>query len=758
MTHRRLKSWTAAAILLAAAGVFSGCATSPSAKSAKHAAAGKALLEKGDSARAILQFQNAARLTPRDPEIYYQLATAYLAASDTRSGIAALRKTLELDAKHAGARLRMAQLMASVNDPEFTKQAQDRVRELLQETPNDADALHTLAFIEMKLGEMADATAHLERAFAEAPQELSHAVALAQAKLLQRDVAGAEAVLKKLSADSPKSSEAATLLGRFYRTIGRMQDGERELRRAVDLDGNNARALLSLAVIHKDSGRKDEAEREFKRVSTLPEKSLRHSYAMYLFEAGRNDEAIRELERLWKQDPADRSARQRLMAGYQVAGRGAEAQKVLAATLAKNPKDLDALLQRAELSMAAGKYADAEADLNRVIQLKPDSAEARFSLAKLYGLRGEAQREREQLAEAVKLNPYLVPVRLELARLLIANKSGAAALELLDSAPASEKLALLLQRNWALWSLGKTQEMRSGIDAALAKQRSPEALIQDGVWKLNQGNAAGARASLEEALQIDPGNLRALDALNRSYQRTKDAAAALPKIKEYAARQPRSAPVQEFLGLMLWAHGDLGDARKAFEGANAASGGSSAAELSLIQLDILEKKWDSAQSRLAARVKANGGDARARLWLGNILEFRGDHKGAVEQFRKAVDLQPNNADALNNLAYLLIEQENRLDEGLKYAQRAQELSPDDPDIADTIGWVLYRKGLYSAAVKQLERAAAREGKSAWKYHLAMAYAKSGDVRRGRTVLDAALRRDPKAPEAGPAKQVVNETK
>ena len=73
-----------------------------------------------------------------------------------------------------------------------------------------------------------------------------------------------------------------------------------------------------------------------------------------------------------------------------------------------------------------------------------------------------------------------------------------------------------LPENWALWVLGDLPGMRKGIDTGLAHERSLDFLVQDGLWKLRAGDPAGARKAIEEALKIDPADMRALDLLNRT--------------------------------------------------------------------------------------------------------------------------------------------------------------------------------------------------------------------------------------------------
>lgn len=90
---------------------------------------------------------------------------------------------------------------------------------------------------------------------------------------------------------------------------------------------------------------------------------------------------------------------------------------------------------------------------------------------------------------------------------------------------------------------------------------------------------------------------------------------------------------------------------------------------------------------------------------------------------------------------------------MKYAQKAMDLAPDAPAVADTLGWVYFQRGAYSMAVTNLERAVAKEATAVRNYHLAMAYLKAGAAARGRQTLDTALKMNPNLPEALAARQV-----
>ena len=741
-------------VLILAVVLVSACARSPQARRDKYFARGTALLEKKDYGRAILEFQNAVRALPGDTESYYQLGVAHLAVSDVRAGVLALRKALELNPKHRSAQLRMAELYSMTPDPTLLKDAQSRLKELLQDSPATPEILNTLGATEMKLGNLESAIQTYERVLAQSPGELTAIVMLARAKLLQKDAKGAEEVLKKAVADAPRSAAARRFMADFYIEQRRMGDAEAHLREALAIDSQNGPALMDLARLELTLGRRQEAEQSFKRLATLAD--FKPIFGIYLLDQGRLDEAVREFERLAAENPDDRAARLRLIVAYRRVKRPADAERVIAEALKKNSKDTDALIHRAEIAFEAAKYAEAEADLNRALKLKPTAAEVHYLLAKLHQQNRQPLRYRQELSEALRLNPTLVDVRVELAQDLIAAGDAKGAISLLDSAPEPQKRysAVAEKRNWALWLTGDLPQMRQGVDRGLAAGRTPNLLVQDGLLKLRAGDAVGARAAAEEALKIDPSALLALRVLEKTYAAQKQLATGILRVKEYAKVQTNSAPTQHFLGMLLLGSGDRGGARTAFTAAKTADPAFRSADLALVQMDALDGKLDDARNRLQTVLTADGSHAVARNWLGNVEVMRGDFKAAMEQFRRTLDVDPGNAQAANNLAYLLMEHGNQVDEALKYAQKAVELAPDQPAFWDTLGWAFYQKRQYSAAIRYLERASASNQDPTWKYHLAMAYAKSGDLTRGRATLAAALKQNAKVPEAKLAREIV----
>lgn len=88
-----------------------------------------------------------------------------------------------------------------------------------------------------------------------------------------------------------------------------------------------------------------------------------------------------------------------------------------------------------------------------------------------------------------------------------------------------------------------------------------------------------------------------------------------------------------------------------------------------------------------------------------ITHERSDEwKAAEADFRKALELRPDQPQVLNYLGYSYVEMGENLDEALDLIERAVAAQPNSGYIVDSLGWVYYRLGRYDEAVEQLERA------------------------------------------------------
>jgi tetratricopeptide (TPR) repeat protein len=86
-------------------------------------------------------------------------------------------------------------------------------------------------------------------------------------------------------------------------------------------------------------------------------------------------------------------------------------------------------------------------------------------------------------------------------------------------------------------------------------------------------------------------------------------------------------------------------------------------------------------------------------------ERLGEWEKAESDFRRALELNPEQPQVLNYLGYSLVEKQIKLDEALGMIERAVAKQPNSGYIVDSLGWVLYRLGRYDEAVDHMERAA-----------------------------------------------------
>ncbi len=112
---------------------------------------------------------------------------------------------------------------------------------------------------------------------------------------------------------------------------------------------------------------------------------------------------------------------------------------------------------------------------------------------------------------------------------------------------------------------------------------------------------------------------------------------------------------------------------------------------------------------------------------------------------------PDSPIAANNLAWLLAENQGNLDEALQLAQKSVNQIHNSAGFYDTLGWVYFKKGLYTPAVEQLKKAVAldeadaqRAGKaanSAYRLRLGTAFASSGDKTSARREVENSLQNE-----------------
>jgi len=129
--------------------------------------------------------------------------------------------------------------------------------------------------------------------------------------------------------------------------------------------------------------------------------------------------------------------------------------------------------------------------------------------------------------------------------------------------------------------------------------------------------------------------------------------------------------------------------------------------------------------------------------LADALGMAGRHDDAAASYRQMLVLDPENANAMNNLAYTLINTGGAADEAQKLAEKALQKSPRNPSFADTLGMVYLKKNLADSALQVFGGLTQRfPDNPVFRYHYALSLTQKGQKEKAKTELEAALRKKP----------------
>jgi Flp pilus assembly protein TadD len=152
-------------------------------------------------------------------------------------------------------------------------------------------------------------------------------------------------------------------------------------------------------------------------------------------------------------------------------------------------------------------------------------------------------------------------------------------------------------------------------------------------------------------------------------------------------------------------------------------------------------------------VRDNPAEAGLYTLLGSVYEAKHDLEKAKAAYNSALQIKRDDPAASNNLAYVLLETGGNADLALQLAQTARRALPESSNVADTMGWAFYQKGVYQSAIDSFQQAIKLAAKNKepdnplYHYHLGMAYAKSDQPALARQHLEHVLKLDPKYSDA-----------
>ncbi|MGA2555643.1 MAG: tetratricopeptide repeat protein, partial [Verrucomicrobiota bacterium] len=158
----------------------------------------------------------------------------------------------------------------------------------------------------------------------------------------------------------------------------------------------------------------------------------------------------------------------------------------------------------------------------------------------------------------------------------------------------------------------------------------------------------------------------------------------------------------------------------------------------LAKLYLEQNQTKQALDKLNALVALTN-SVSALMEIGMIHDQSKEYDLACQAYEKLLSVDPHSTGALNNLAYLYAEHFNDLDRAYKLSERARELSPYDPYVADTLGWILYKRHDYARALALLQDSAEKQPNDGEvHFHVGMAHYMLGEEESARLNLNLAF--------------------
>lgn len=608
------------------------------------------------------------------------------------------------------------------------KAAREFIQQLLKSAPNHPTGLELAGAVEYQLNSFVQAEALLAKALQIAPDLPLARRLLCVTYLRTGQPAKALSVLQPILDKIDGDPNLLALAGEVFVQNGEIEKAESYFSKASSLDPKDAAKRTSLALTRVVKGDVDAAFGELEAISAS-DAGTTADMALIAAHLRRNefDQALKAIDRLEKKDPGNPVAHnirgRTLLARKDVAG----ARKSFERALAIRPAYFPAAASLAALDLQDKKPIDATKRFEAVLAVDAGNVQALLALAQLRGSGGGKPDEVAVLvAKAITANPTDPAPRVALVNLYLNNKDFKKAV-----AAAQDAIAAIPDRPELLEGLGRAQQAGGDVNQALATYgklagllpTSPQPHMRMAEIHFAAKNREAALQSLRKSLEIKPDLLeaqRVLIALSIDSGRIQDAIAV--------ARDVQKQRPKEATGYLL--EGDIQVAGKSWGlAADAYRSGLkkvAAPELAIkLHLALKSGGGGDAEKFAASWLKEHPKDVAFRFHLGDTATVRKDFTGAAQAYRSILELQPNNAVALNNLAW--VTGQTNSPKAIEYAEQALKIDPGQPAFMDTLAMLLLDKGETARALELFKKALATAPEAASiRLNFAKALIKSGD--------------------------------
>ena len=739
------------------------CSKDPGAERDKYFASGQKYLEEGKYEEATIQFRNALQIDKGHLPSYFGIAKAFRNVGNHQGAVATYQEITKIDNKNVPARIAIGEylILAATRDHALFKQAQRLSEEALALDPGNAEALILLGNAYSGQGEVDKALPLYEKVLGLDPANLKAMLNLAAVQLRKGDASLAEETLNKALQQHPRDIQVHLAMASFYAATQKPQETERYLKTAFDLAPTDSRSLFSLANYYVAAKRTAEAEEVFRQaIARKPaDREPRWGLADFYLKQGRVDAAIEELKQLLGIKKGDRAALLRLAEIYISRNEDAKADEAVQTVLSANRNDAGAHFLKGRMLRKGNEFDKAISEFDAAVQSDPMLLPALMEKSNILLMQGDLAACEVTLQDVLKRNRNYLPGRGAYAKLLAVRQRPKEALqqaqEVLAELPNNEDA--LGARAEAFRISGRLEESRKDwIRLTELQPRSSDYAHRLGIVEVMLGHKAAALSSFRKALELRPDFSAAINDIVYLLLRDEQSDAALGELDRIGKSFTAQDEIHKFKGQIFLARGEDPAAEAQFRKAVQINPRNYRVYILLAELNLRRNNLPEAIREVDEAIAKNDRFAPAFLQKAYYLQLAGNASGAADNYRKALALDSENALAANNLAWMLCEGNGNLNEALSLARAAKRRLPEDPEIAETLGWVYYRMKNYTLAADQLMFSVnGRKQPSAENYYrLGMALYAKGDTYHAKQTLQKSLELDAKFQGADEARKIL----
>jgi tetratricopeptide (TPR) repeat protein len=780
-----MRSIRLVAVILAVLVGLASCSRDPNVVKKRYLESGNKYFDRGRYKEASIQYRNALKRDPKYGAAHYKLALVSLKAGDMGGAVSSLRRSVELiptdQPDHWDAVVKLSEIYLAVarGEKQYMDEVDKFTNELLKRDPNSFDAHRLIGDLnysratdayknkkpEQGRAFLDTATAEYRKADSLKPGQQGVSMQLARSLAAKGDFAGAEALYRRVMEKDKTYQYAYTELYRMFLFQNQPGAAEQVLKAGFANNPKQFGFLTLLAMHYYGVQRRDEMVTVLGQIKSHA-KEFDQAYLMvgdFYLRMGDGDSAIREYREGIAKDAKKKATYQkRVIEVLMRQGKRSEAAEINTQILKDNANDNDARGLAATFLLDKGDIAKALAELQAVVTRAPDNPVSRYNLGRAHAARGEYEQARQQFQKAIELRPDYVLARLALAQLQVARSEFEAALKTAEAVLAFDKgnVNARLIESAALMGQKKFGDSRVMLDAMLkGNPGSPDVLFQLGVVNLAENRFKEAEDAFRRAYQLNPANSRGLMGIVETNMAQNKTQEALKLLQTESDKAPGRLDLLLAMGNTAVRAGKFDFAIQTFNRVlgQMDKGSKQRGDIYLRIGETYRRKGDtgSAIQALQAARETLPDNIVVLSTLALVLDSASRKPEARQVYEATLKLDPNNAVALNNLAFLLAETGGGLDDALTKAQRAKQLQPSLYEISDTLGWIYLKKNLADNAIDIFKELVAKQpSHSTYHFHLGMAYWQKGDKTKALDQLKEALKYNPAKEEKDKIQQMI----